>query len=67
MPPEFQLFFDRSFRVAGIRKTLKDLGYGDEMDGFYGEGTVEAMKRFQRVMGLGSDGPAGARSRFSTT
>ena len=43
-----------------LQQALKNLGYyTGTVDGFYGEGTMSAVKAFQRVKGLNTDGKAG--------
>ncbi|MBE5771266.1 MAG: peptidoglycan-binding protein [Clostridiales bacterium] len=46
--------------VADLQRELKSQGYfSGTVDGFYGEGTENAVKAFQRVNGLKVDGVAG--------
>jgi hypothetical protein len=48
--------------VAEIQRNLMDLGYGSEINGYYGSKTADAVRRFQLDMGLKADGLAGART-----
>ena len=49
--------------VRDLQKRLKSLGfYSGNVDGDYGAGTEEAVKRFQRQYGLTDDGIAGTRT-----
>ena len=46
--------------VSKLQRALKNAGYfGGTVDGYYGEDTAEAVKRFQRDKGLTQDGKAG--------
>lgn len=46
--------------VKAIQKSLKDRGiYKGSVDGIYGKGTADAVKKFQKQQGLTSDGVAG--------
>ena len=46
--------------VSKLQRALKNAGYfKGTVDGYYGEDTVEAVKRFQRDKGLSQDGKAG--------
>ncbi|MEG2429842.1 MAG: peptidoglycan-binding domain-containing protein, partial [Oscillospiraceae bacterium] len=47
--------------VKAIQEKLKERGiYKGTVDGVYGKGTSEAVKKFQKQNGLTSDGVAGA-------
>ena len=47
-------------RVHAVQLALKQLGYYDgKLDGNYGEGTADAVKKFQKAQGLDPDGSAG--------
>lgn len=49
--------------VKQIQIKLKDWGYYDgEIDGMYGSGTYNAVKKFQKVNGLTVDGVAGSQT-----
>ncbi len=49
--------------VRDLQKRLKNLGfYSGNVDGDFGAGTEEAVKRFQRQYGLTDDGIAGTRT-----
>ena len=51
---------DQGPLVMRLQQALKNLGYyTGTVDGFYGEGTMSAVKAFQRVKGLNTDGKAG--------
>lgn len=46
--------------VKKLQRALRDLGYYEgKCDGYYGDDTVAAVKRFQRDKGLSQDGKAG--------
>lgn len=46
--------------VKELQRRLKEWGYyGGAVDGIYGKGTVEAVKKFQKKNGLKADGIAG--------
>lgn len=50
--------------VEDLQQELKDQGfYTGTVDGYYGTGTVEAVKAFQRRYGLNVDGVAGAATQ----
>ena len=47
-------------RVTRLQRALKNAGYfNGNVDGYYGEDTELAVKRFQRDKGLTQDGKAG--------
>lgn len=49
--------------VKNLQSKLKKLGYySGSVDGDFGNGTEEAVKRFQKAKGLGADGVAGAKT-----
>jgi N-acetylmuramoyl-L-alanine amidase len=51
---------ERSGQVGDIQARLRGLGYGvDDEAGFYGEKTTEAVRAFQQVRGIISDGIVG--------
>ncbi|MGM7703446.1 peptidoglycan-binding protein [Pseudalkalibacillus sp. Hm43] len=51
-------------QVIHIQSQLKRVGhYGSSVDGIYGNGTVDAIKSFQRSQGLKADGIAGPNTR----
>ena len=51
---------DQGSLVMRLQQALKNQGYyTGEVDGFYGDGTMSAVKAFQRVKGLNVDGIAG--------
>ena len=51
---------DQGPLVMRLQQALKNQGYyTGEVDGFYGDGTMSAVKAFQRVKGLNVDGKAG--------
>ncbi len=45
--------------VKKLQLALQKAGYDVDADGFFGHGTEEAVKAFQRVNGLVADGIAG--------
>jgi len=46
--------------VTKLQRALRNAGYyNGAIDGYYGEGTVEAVKRYQQAKGLKKDGKAG--------
>lgn len=46
--------------VTKLQKALKNAGYfSGSCDGYYGDATVEAVKKFQKAKGLSQDGKAG--------
>lgn len=46
--------------VKKLQRALRSAGYySGTVDGYYGEGTVEAVKRYQEAKGLKKDGKAG--------
>ncbi|MBR5230752.1 MAG: peptidoglycan-binding protein [Clostridia bacterium] len=46
--------------VKKLQRALKNAGYyNGTIDGYYGEGTIEAVKKFQTAKGLKADGKAG--------
>lgn len=52
-----------AYAVLTLQARLKELGYQDgKPDGIYGDGTVEAVKAFQRKAGLKADGIAGVEN-----
>ena len=51
---------DRGAAVTELQQLLNQLGYTTAVDGVYGPGTQEAVKRFQSDKGLKSDGVAGS-------
>lgn len=51
--------------VAGIQRTLKELGYfAGECDGMFGEATQAAIRRFQKANGLTETGMADRSTQF---
>ena len=49
--------------VEKLQKALKNEGfYNGSIDGVYGDGTISAVKNFQKAKGLGADGIAGAKT-----
>lgn len=53
-----------AYAVLTLQARLKELGYQDgKPDGIYGDGTVEAVKAFQRKAGLKADGIAGVETQ----
>jgi hypothetical protein len=54
---------DKGENVKQLQRLLKVLGrYGGGIDGRYGPATKEAVKAFQRSVGLDADGVAGAKT-----
>lgn len=50
----------RGDEVKTLQKKLKELGYyNDSVDGIYGKNTQTAVKKFQKNVGISSDGIAG--------
>ena len=57
---------NRGNRVHILQGMLYCLGYDPNgIDGIYGTGTVNAVKRFQTDKGLSSDGAAGANTMYA--
>ena len=55
---------DRGDAVATLQKRLRELGYlTDEADGIFGDTTEDAIKAFQKAVGLSADGVAGATTQ----
>ena len=55
---------DRGDAVVTLQKRLRELGYlTDTADGIFGDTTEEAIKKFQKVVGLAADGVAGATTQ----
>lgn len=50
---------DRGEAVRHLQEMLVTLGYTTQIDGVYGDGTTEAVRRFQLAQGLTVDGKAG--------
>ena len=49
--------------VMELQKKLKELGYyGGETDGVFGAATQNAVKKFQKSVGLTADGIAGSKT-----
>ena len=46
--------------VKYIQRKLKALGYSISVDGSYGKGTAEVVKKFQKANGLKADGVCGS-------
>lgn len=54
---------DKGEKVQRLQRILKLLGhYGGELDGSYGPQTTEAVKAFQKAVGLEPDGVAGPKT-----
>ena len=55
---------DRGDAVVTLQKRLRELGYlTDTADGIFGDTTEEAIKKFQKAVGLAADGVAGATTQ----
>ena len=55
---------DRGDAVVTLQKRLRELGYlTDTADGIFGDTTEEAIKPFQKAVGLAADGWAGATTQ----
>lgn len=55
---------DRGDAVVALQKRLRELGYlTDTADGIYGDTTEDAIKKFQKAVGLTADGVAGASTQ----
>ena len=55
---------DRGDAVVTLQKRLRELGYlTDTADGIFGDTTEEAIKKFQKAVGLSADGVAGATTQ----
>lgn len=53
---------DRGEEVTVLQKKLRQWGYYDgTVDGIFGSGTLEAVKKFQRKNGLDADGIVGEK------
>ena len=54
---------DRGEEVTALQKKLRQWGYYDgTVDGIFGSGTLEAVKKFQRKNGLDADGIVGEKT-----
>ena len=54
---------EKGERVKHLQRLLKLLGkYSGDIDGSYGPKTTEAVKAFQRSVGLNPDGDAGTKT-----
>lgn len=53
---------NQNFCVSMIQLKLKQLGYGIEVDGIYGQKTADNVKLFQQKTGLTQDGVVGPRT-----
>lgn len=54
---------DQSSQVTRVQKRLQELKFfNDEPTGYYGEVTVEAVKKFQRDRGIAADGIVGKQT-----
>ena len=53
---------DSGEMVVELQDCLMQMGYLDEITGYYGDETVRAVKAFQRDNGLTPDGVAGSRT-----
>lgn len=54
---------DQGAQVKVLQRALVSLGYSlGKVDGIYGPGTQDAVKRFQQASGLTADGIAGAKT-----
>jgi len=54
---------DKGLNVAVIQHRLKELGYyGFKVDGIYGQGTIKAVKKFQKDNNLQVDGVVGKKT-----
>jgi peptidoglycan hydrolase-like protein with peptidoglycan-binding domain len=52
---------DTGAQVAVLQRALASLGFSSgKADGLYGPGTTDAVKRFQRSVGLTADGIVGS-------
>ena len=50
---------DDNARVKALQRRLKELGYyTDSVDGYFGKNTLDAVKKFQRAVGLTANGIA---------
>lgn len=55
---------DRSDDALKVQERLKELGYyNGALDGSFGEGSVQALKNFQKKNGLNPDGVCGVKTR----
>ena len=48
--------------VKRLQQALKEAGHSVDTDGLFGEGTVKAVKAFQREHGLQDDGIVGSKT-----
>lgn len=53
---------NKSDAVRALQTRLKELGYLDSVDGYFGKTTENAVKAFQRACGLSADGQVGSKT-----